>query len=163
MPRWCATPARSARSARRSASGAQPSGRARIDAALHFLRGRSLAQGTVVANTVRYHGGFDVGTLTVRDDASGHQVALAVCNEFMAATIDGERVATFPDLLAVMDPVGGDVVAIGELPVGAPAAVIATSKRHLAMGSGIFDPSVYGDVEQAMGIEIARYALDPQA
>jgi hypothetical protein len=46
---------------------------------------------------------------------------------------------------------------------GTRVVAIATSKRNLPLGSGIFDPAVYPDVEKAIGAELAKYALDPQA
>jgi len=137
-------------------------GSARIAAALAFTRGRVLVEGVVTANTVGYGEGFDVGTVTVRG-AEGAPVALQVCNEFMAAERDGERLATFPDLIAAMDPRTGQVLAISEMPAGTPAVVLAVSKRDLPMGSGITDPAIYPDVERALGIELARFALDPNA
>jgi DUF917 family protein len=147
----------------RAVIGAGPSGAAKIGAALQFTRGRMLASGLVVSNSVAYREGFDVGADTVRNDADGRDVTLGVCNEFMMAQSGGERVATFPDLMAAMDPRSGEVLAISELPQGTPVAIFAVSKRDLPMGSGIYDPAVYPDVEQAIGAELARYALDPHA
>jgi uncharacterized protein len=147
----------------RAVIGAGPSGQARVEAALRFTKGRLLASGRVVANTVAYRDGFDVGTVTVRSASSGSEVKLGVCNEFMMAEVDGQRIATFPDLMAAMDPHTGEALAISELPEGTPVAVLAVSKRDLPMGSGIYDPAVYPDVEQAIGAALARYALDPDA
>lgn len=143
-------------------AGASPA--SRIEAALRFTRGRVLAQGVVVGNAVGYREGFDVGSVHVRDEATGEEVALGVCNEFMTASrSNGVRLATFPDLVAAMDQRTGEVLAISEMPPGTPAVIFAVSKRDLPMGSGIYDPAVYPDVEQALGVELARYALDPQA
>jgi uncharacterized protein len=141
---------------------AAPSGPAKLDAALQFTKGRLLVSGRVASNTVAYREGFDVGTVTVRDPAS-REIKLGVCNEFMMAEADGRRVATFPDLMAAMDPHTGEVLAISELPEGTSVTLFAVSKRDLPMGSGIFDPAVYPDVEQAIGAPLAQYALDPNA
>jgi DUF917 family protein len=134
-----------------------------VEAILRQTRGRVLVQGEVVANTVAYREGFDVGQVTVRASTGAAQVTLGVCNEYMLAENDGTRVATFPDLMATLDPATGSVLAIRELKPGMPVIVIATSKRNLPLGSGIFDPAVYPDVETALGAELARYALDPDA
>lgn len=139
------------------------SGREKLNAALRFSKGRLLVAGKVVANTVAYRDGFDVGSVTVRSDASGSEVRLGVCNEFMLAEADGKRIATFPDLMAAMDPKTGEVLAISEMPEGTPVTLFAVSKRDLPMGSGIYDPAVYPDVEQALGAPLAHYALDPDA
>jgi DUF917 family protein len=147
----------------RAVIGAGPSGQAKAEAALQFTRGRLLVSGRVVANTVAYREGFDVGTVTVRGDSGGSEITLGVCNEFMMADAGGKRIATFPDLMAAMDPRSGEVLAISELPEGAPVILFAVSKRDLPMGSGIYDPAIYPDVEQAIGAPLARYALDPHA
>jgi hypothetical protein len=147
----------------RAVRAASASGNARVEAALAYTRGRLLAEGEVVANTVSYREGFDVGAVTVRCATRREDVTLGVCNEFMTAEAGGERIATFPDLIAAMDPDTGEVVAISELPVGTPVVVFAVSKRDLPMGSGIFDPTVYPDVERTMNTELARYALDRDA
>jgi DUF917 family protein len=136
---------------------------ARVEAALRFTSGRLLAEGSVVANTVSYREGFDVGEVTVRCAAGGNEITLGVCNEFMTADAGGERIATFPDLIAAMDPKSGEVLAISELSPHMPVVIFAVSKRDLPLGSGIFDPAVYPDVERTMNTELARYALDRQA
>ena len=133
-------------------------GMARIEAAVRHLQGSVLAVGEVTANTVAYRDGFDVGHVTVRD--GNGELALGVYNELMTAERDGARVATFPDLIASLDPQTGDPVAVSELVRGSRVAVVTTSKRNLALGAGVLDPSVYPEVERGMGAEIARYALD---
>jgi hypothetical protein len=139
------------------------SGDAVIEAILRSTRGRILVQGEVVANTVAYREGFDVGQVTVRASTGSTEVTLGVCNEYMFAQSDGTRVASFPDLMATLDPATGEVRAIRELKPGMPVLAIATSKRNQPLGAGIFDPAVYPDVEAALGAELARYALDPNA
>lgn len=147
----------------RAVIDAGATGAAKVEAALRFTKGRVLAEGQVVANTVAYSEGFDVGTVTLRGTAGGSDVVLGVCNEFMMAQAQGQRIATFPDLIAAMDPRTGEVLAISELPEGTPVTIIAVSKRDLPMGSGILDPAIYPDVERTMGVPLARYALDPDA
>ncbi len=139
------------------------SGDAVIEAILRQTRGRILVQGEVLANSVAYKDGFDVGQVTVRASTSATEVALGVCNEYMFAESDGKRLATFPDLVATLDPATGGVLAIRELKPGTPVVAIATSKRNLPLGAGIFDPAVYPDVEAALGAGLAHYALDPDA
>ncbi|MGD9944565.1 MAG: DUF917 family protein [Burkholderiaceae bacterium] len=147
------------RAARRA--GAQAG--AALREAIAFSRGRLLVDGRVVRNDVAYREGFDVGQVVVADAGSGAETVLGVCNEWMTAEVGARRVATFPDLLASMDPDSGTPLAIGELVPGARVAVFAVSKRDLPLGRGIFDPSVYPDVERSMDTELARYALDPAA
>lgn len=59
---------------------------------------------------------------------------LGICNEYMTASRNGERIATFPDLIATADPRAGDALSISELEPGSAVAVIIASKRNFPSG-----------------------------
>jgi hypothetical protein len=126
-----------------------------IEAAFGFTRGRALARGTVMANSVQYVDGFDVGSIEVRDDSTGERVCLGVCNEFMTASRGGRRVATFPDLIAALDRASGQALAIDELKEGTELVVLATDRNRLPTGSGVLDATQYVDIERAMGAPLS--------
>jgi DUF917 family protein len=128
---------------------AGPVGGARVDAAIAFTRGRALAIG------------FDIGHVVIRSREG--ELVLGVYNEFMTAEREGVRLATFPDLIASLDPDSGEPIAISEMRPGSRVAVLAASKRNFPLGAGVLDASVYHEVEFDMGAEIARFALDPEA
>lgn len=130
-------------------------GAARIDAVVDFLGGQLLVKGKVAENTVAYGGGFDAGRLVVRG-ASGEAV-LGVYNEFMSADLDGQRVATFPDMIGSLDPQTGEPVAISELPAGSDVAIIVAHRSKFPVGKGALDPAVFPEVEQAMGVELLSF------
>ena len=69
-----------------------------------------LVEGEVVLNDVAYGGGFDLGRMIVRGAAG--EATLGVYNEFMTADMNGQRVASFPDLIGTLDPETGDVISI---------------------------------------------------
>jgi DUF917 family protein len=126
----------------------------RVRAAVEFLSG-TLLQGEVSANTVTYSGGFDLGQVTVRG-AKGEAV-LGIYNEYMTADIDGQRVATFPDMIGTLDPLTGEPVAISELPRGSQVAVVIARRSKFPVGMGALDPAVFPEVEQAMGVDLRSY------
>ena len=127
----------------------------RSRAAAEFLGGRLLLQGEVTSNTVAYSGGFDVGGMSVRS-AEGEAV-LGIYNEYMTVDIDGERVATFPDMIGTLDPQTGDPVAISELPPGSAVSLIIAHRSKFPVGKGALDPVVFPEVEKAMGVELFSY------
>jgi len=127
----------------------------RVHATVEFLGGRLLMQGKVTANTVSYGGGFDLGSMTVR--GGGSEAVLGIYNEFMSADVDGERVATFPDMIGTLDPHTGEPLAISELPVGIEVAVIVAHRSKLPVGKGALDPAVFPEVEKAMGVDLRSY------
>ena len=134
---------------------------ARVDAAIAFTRGRALAIGELAVNSVVYKNGFDTGHVVIRSREG--ELVLGVYNEFMTAEREGVRLATFPDLIASLDPDSGEPIAISEMRPGSRVAVLAASKRNFPLGAGVLDASVYDEVEFDMGAEIARFALDPEA
>lgn len=136
-------------------------GERRIEAIVDFTRGALAGIGVVSEKAVAYKDGFETGEVRVRCGQS--ELLLGICNEYMTLSRDGERIATFPDLIATVDPQRGDALSISELEPRTPVAIIIASKRNFPIGSGVLDPGVYPEVETRMGVEIARYALDPEA
>lgn len=130
-------------------------GRARIEAAAATLNGEVVAHGKVVSNDVRYDSGFDLGTVVV-DDPRG-RVTLHVYNEFMAADRDGQRLFTFPDVMGSLASESGEVISISEMKVGRPVAVVAASRKGFPVGASARDPAVFPEVEERLGVALARY------
>jgi DUF917 family protein len=129
----------------------------RVAAAAAHLKGEVLAAGEVVSSSVGYQGGFDIGSIRVGE------VTLGVYNEFMTAERDGKRLATFPDFLGSLDPDSGDPLAISSLTPGKRVAIVVAPMRNLPLGAGVFDPAVYPEIEAAMGLELASYALQKRS
>jgi DUF917 family protein len=123
-----------------------------VRAAAEFLGGRLLLQGAVTSNTVSYEGGFDLGWMTVRGAAG--EAVLGIYNEYMTADMDGERVATFPDMIGTLAPQTGEPVAISELAPGSPVAVVVAHRSKFPVGKGALDPAVFPEVEAAMGVDL---------
>ena len=136
-------------------------GPACIMAAGEFMGGATLVTGTVTENTVRYRDGFDVGRLVVSSGET--QLTLGVFNEFMTAERDGQRIATFPDMIGSLDPATGDPVAIVQLPPGSAVSIVAAHHAGLPLGKGALDPAVFTEVEEALSLDIHSYLpLHPQ-
>jgi DUF917 family protein len=127
----------------------------RVKAAVDFLDGELLGPGEVTANTVTYHGGFDVGTMTIRGRSG--EIALGIYNEYMTADLDGRRLATFPDMIGTLDPETGEPVAISELPVGSRVALVIAHRSKFPVGKGALDPAVFPEVEEAMKLDLRSY------
>lgn len=130
-------------------------GEACIAAAAAFMSGEVLITGTVTENSVAYSNSFDVGRLVVSDGI--REVVLGVYNEFMTADVDGQRVATFPDMMGSLDPQTGDPIAIAQLPVGAPVAIVTAHHSKFPLGKGALDPLVFKEVEEGLGTELFSY------
>ena len=130
-------------------------GRARMEAAASALGGDIIAEGAVVSNNVRYDAGFDIGTVVVADKRG--RLTLHIYNEFMAADRDGERVYTFPDMMGSLDRATGDVISISEMTPGRDVTIVGASRDRYPVGASARDPGVFPEVEEKLGVPLARY------
>ncbi len=123
-----------------------------IDAIVKYTNGEIIADGPVsIPTPVRTEGGFDHGTFVVGD------TALHYLNEYMAADKAGERVATYPDIITTLSLEDGRPVSVSDMREGTPVAVLAVNHSEFVVSSSASDISAMQEVEQIMGIELARY------
>lgn len=137
---------------------AEKKGKSIIDAIVKTTGGSIIAEGKTSKKAVVYTSeAFDIGTVVVGKGKGA--ATLHVMNEYMAVERDGERTATFPDVITTLDP-AGEPLSVGQLKEGMKVLVLHVPKSVIPLSSSVLDASVYPSVEKAMGIEIARYALE---
>jgi uncharacterized protein len=130
---------------------------AMISAILRSSGGRILGKGTVEKPELRTEGGFDHARFTITGD--GDPFTIYTLNEIMAADHGSERVATFPDVIALLSLDTGLPLPVGHLRDGTSVAVFQVPKAQIPLSSSVKDPQAYPELEQIMGIELSRYAL----
>jgi len=126
---------------------------AMIQATADHLGGRILERGAVHAKTLRTENAFDIGVVAVGE------LELGFVNEYMTAEAAGERLATFPDVLATLSPKTGRIISIANLREGDEVCVLHVPKANVPLGDGVREPSVYPEVEAMLGKPLADYAL----
>ena len=124
-----------------------------IDAAVAHLGGAILARGPVRAKELRTVNAFDIGRIDVGD------LELGFVNEYLTAESGGERLATFPDVLATLSTASGRIISIADIAEGDDVVVLHVPKAHVPLGDGVKEPSVYPEVEAMLGKPLAQYAL----
>lgn len=139
---------------------AEPKGPAAIiDAIVDKTGGVILAEGEITAKNVVYTPeAFDIGTVTIGRGETA--LTLHVMNEYMA--IDdaaGNRIASFPDVITTLSQ-DAEPLSVGQLQVGMKVHILHVPKAIIPLSASVLDPSVYPVCERAMGIELARYALE---
>lgn len=141
-------------------SGSSKGGSAVLDAICEHTRGRVVGNGRVARKDVRYtHEAFDVGTIGLGEGSK--QLVLHVMNEYMALDdYAGDRLATYPDVLATLDA-HGEPVSVGDVSLGQELFVLHIPRSAIPLSASVRDPSVYPIVERALGIEVAKYAMQP--
>jgi hypothetical protein len=115
----------------------------RVEQVAQVLGGQILAQGRVDNLQLRAEGGFDLGHLRVGG------VELTFCNEYMTLERDGERLATFPDLIVTFEAHTGRPVTSAEVHSGQELLVLVVPKERLKLGAGMRNPELFRDVEAA--------------
>lgn len=130
-----------------------------IDTIVENTRGVILIEDVITKKQVRYtNEAFDIGTVVVgRGDSA---LILHVMNEYMAVEdAAGNRLASFPDVITTLST-EGEPLSVGQLEEGMRIHVLHVPKAVIPLGAGVLDPAVYPSVEAAMGIELAKYALE---
>ena len=121
----------------------------------HARRPRARARAAALPPNVAVRENWDVGTLEID---SGSRLVVHVCNEYMAADIDGERVATYPDLIVTLAESDGMPTPAAHREPGERIVVLAVPRDRIPLGAGVREASVYRDPERLLGIELVAHA-----
>ncbi|MGW1226985.1 S-methyl thiohydantoin desulfurase domain-containing protein [Streptomyces sp. NPDC001478] len=118
------------------------------------LGGEIAVTGTVRTYRCAQREGLDVG-VAVLDDAAG--TTLHFVNEYMALDVDGERRASFPDLITTFDE-DGQPLASADVAVGTRLSVLVAPADNLLLSTTMYMPEVYAPVEELLGVHFAPEA-----
>jgi uncharacterized protein len=134
-------------------------GSAVIDAIVRTTGGSILVKGSVTRRELVYtKEAFDIGRFVIGEGDKA--TTIHVMNEYMAIDdAGGSRLATFPDVITTLDA-SGTPLSAGQLREGMYIFVLHVPKKIIPLSSSVLDPAVYPPVEKAMGIELAKYALE---
>jgi len=133
-------------------------GHAVVDAVLETLQGRVLARGPLEhAVELVTRGGWDHGTLRV--GRGSRAVDVPYLNEFMTADSAGERLATYPDTIAILDADTGLPLAVkdAQAATGREVVVVAVDATLLPLSSSAVDLVGLAEVEQIMGLDLVAH------
>lgn len=128
-------------------------GAAIIQAALAYIGGEVVYEGKVTEVSLETKGGFDVGRVLV------DTTEITFWNEYMTLEHNGQRLATFPDLIMTVDRQTGAPIITAEIAVGQDVAVVKVPKEHLKLGAGMRDPQLFRAIEDAVGKPIVDYVF----
>lgn len=130
-----------------------------IQAIADFTQGEILAEGRVVAKDIHYTDeAFDIGRITI--DTGDECMTVHVQNEYMAVDgSQGRRLATYPDVISLFRNSDAHALSNNEVEVGELVSLFKIDKTQFPLSSGVTDPSVYPEVEEALGIELYRYSF----
>ena len=133
--------------------GLEHSVEAAVENVCGFLGGRILAKGKVDAFSIETTGGFEVGY------ASVDGCELTLWNEYATAEKDGERLATFPDLIMTVNAVSGEPVTTAMMETGLDVYVIAANRENLKLAPTMFEPELLRETEKVIGKNLVSYLV----
>ena len=110
---------------------------------------RELGRGRVRSVELKIEGGFDVGLAEV--EAAAGVLTVDFMNEYMTAQQNGQRLATFPDLIALIDTDTCMPVCSAQLKEHQQVAVVCVPREKLCLGRGMFLPELFVPCEKALG------------
>jgi len=128
-----------------------------IERAVEFLRGRKLMEGKIQNVKLKTIGGFDIGNATVRDEKELYE--LTFWNEYMCLEKEGQRIGTFPDLIATIDLETGAPLPTAEVKEGQSVAILHIPRQELKLGSGMKDPEIFKQIEEITNKQIIKYSF----
>ena len=117
-----------------------------------------LAEGTVTGCALESVRGFDVGRVTIGTDAE-----ITFWNEYMTAETHGDRKATFPDLIMLLDRKSGLPICSAAVREGMEVLLITVPKEKLLLGRAMFQPELFLPCEEAIGKPVLAYAFPGHA
>lgn len=119
-----------------------------IQAIVSVLGGQIACQGQVAELRPETAGGYDIGLVITEGD---QPCELTFWNEFMTLERNGQREATFPDLITMLSLDSGLPVSSAEIGQGDRVAVLVVPRDRLILGEGVRLPEAIREAEQAVG------------
>jgi len=128
-----------------------------IESAVREVGGEILSRGLIDENDLKTEDGFDIGSLIIKSIKG--TFIIDVCNEYITLEYNGERLATFPDLILLMNAETGFPVISAEANLGLEVYIVKAPKEKLILGAGMFLKENYSYIERLIGKDIISYVF----
>jgi len=129
----------------------------KIQSTLDYLEGDLICKAEIVSKKIEAKGGFDVGYLTLKEGSDEWE--LTYVNEYMTLESEGNRLATFPDLLTTFNK-KGEPITSAALRKGDTVYLVNVSKDKIPVGDGNKYSENYEPIEKALGKPMVKYLKD---
>jgi DUF917 family protein len=127
---------------------------ARVDAVIDFLGGELICKAEIVEKSLEAKGGFDVGVMRLVNGDGEWE--LSYVNEYMTLEKDGERIATFPDLMTTFNE-QGEPKTSAMLKQGETIYLALVPKEKIPVGDGNKYADAIEPIEEALGKPMVKY------
>ncbi|WP_371379285.1 DUF917 domain-containing protein [Sporomusa aerivorans] len=127
-------------------------GEAAIAAVVAKLGGEVVTTGRITAFSMETTGGFDVGKVLIED-----KYELSFWNEYMTLELNGERMATFPDLIMTLDAKTARPMVSASIEQGQEVAVIMAPQENLILSTTMKNKKLLQPIETIVGKPILQF------
>lgn len=117
-----------------------------------YLKGEIVTIGKIEKIFLESKGGFDVGKVIIEGNYE-----ITFWNEYMTLEKEGERIATFPDIIMTIDASNGEPLSSAKINKGQNIIIIRTDRNNLKLGAGMRFPELFKPCEDAVGKKIIDY------
>jgi len=128
-----------------------------IEMVLEFLGGSKVTEGKIQNVKLKTVSGFDVGKITIKNKIEIYE--LTFWNEYMCLENRGQRIATFPDLIATINIKTGLPLPTAEVREGQSVAILHVPRQKLKLGAGMKDPEIFKQIEEVIKKQIIKYSF----
>ena len=116
---------------------------------------RVLGEGRIEKLELNIGGGFDVGSFQI--ETEGELLQIDFMNEYLTADKGNVRLATFPELIAVIDAKTQLPVCSAQLKKGMDVVVVAVPMNSLLLGKGMYIPELFEPLEEVIQKPMRSY------
>jgi DUF917 family protein len=128
-----------------------------VEALANTLGVQEICRGVISDHDLNITEGFDLGTLTIETD--GLPVTISFWNEYMTAERGGVRLATFPDLIAVLDGESGLPQTSAMVHVNQEVILIKLGYEQLLLGSSMRNRRLFEEAERYLKRDLVKYVF----
>lgn len=126
-----------------------------LDLLKERMKAEVVCTGSVSEYVLDMDGGYDVGIVRLKKDGRDYEATF--WNEYMTLERDGERLATFPDIIATLDARTGLPLPTAELSEGMDVVVVRVPRAELKLGAGMFITALFREAEEVIHKEMVKY------
>lgn len=128
-----------------------------VEALTKSLGTQEICRGVISDYDLNITGGFDLGSLTIENN--GLPVTVSFWNEYMTVERDGSRLATFPDMVAVLDGESGLPQTSAMVHANQEVILIKLGHEQLLLGSSMRNRRLFEDAEKYLNRDLIKYVF----
>ena len=122
-----------------------------------YLNSIVVCEGFIENYSLKTQNGFDIGDIGINSNGDIYDVVF--WNEYMTIENNGVRIATFPDLIAIIDKKTCLPLTSADIKEQAEVVLVKVPMDKLILGGGMFDKNLFIESEKVIDKKIVEYVF----